>query len=185
MVESLFDTDARLRALNAGLEQQVVDRAAERALLWQVSPDLLSVIDLGSGTFDRVNPAWESVLGWSPEDLDGQPFARFVHPDDVGASAAAFERVRAGNPVLRFENRYRTNAGGWRWLSWVAIPERGKLYSTTRDVTEENAQAEALAIATAERDRMWQTSPDLLVMLGFDGVFPAREPGLDRRSWLR
>ena len=176
VAESLFDTDARLRALNAGLEQQVVDRAAERALLWQVSPDLLSVIDLGSGTFDRVNPAWELVLGWNPNEMDGQPFARFIHPDDIGASTAAFEQVRAVNPMLRFENRYCTKAGGWRWLSWVGVPEGGKLYSTTRDVTEEKAQAEALAIATAERDRMWQTSPDLLVTLGFDGVFRRANP---------
>ena len=165
-----------MRALNAGLEQQVVERAAERALLWQISPDLLSVIDLKSGTFDRVNPAWEPVLGWSPAEMDGQPFARFVHPDDVSASAAAFEQIRAGNPVLRFENRYCTKAGDWRWLSWVAVPERGKVYSTTRDITDERAQAEALAIATAERDRMWQTSPDLLVMLGFDGVFRRVNP---------
>ena len=39
-------------------------------------------------------------------------------------------------PVINFENRYRTKSGAWRWLSWVAVPENGKVYFTTRDVTE-------------------------------------------------
>ena len=167
----LLSSEARLRQLNADLEDEVVERAKERALLWQISPDLLSVIDLSTATFDRVNPAWTQTLGWTSEEMDGQPFMRFVHPDDVDASIAAFSEVLAGRPVLRFENRYRTKSGLWRWMSWVAVSESGKIYSTTRDISDEKAQAEALAVATAERDRMWRTSPDLLLVLGFDGVF--------------
>ena len=169
-------SEARLRTLNADLEKRVVERATERALLWQISPDLLSVIDLATASFDRVNPAWELALGWTEAEMDAQPFERFLHPEDVGATIAAIEKVLVGNSVLRFENRYRTKAGHWRWMSWVAVSEGGKLYSTTRDITEDKAHAEALAIATAERDRMWQTSPDLLAVLGFDGVFRRVNP---------
>ena len=174
--EARNTSEEALRALNADLERQVVERSSERARLWQVSPDLLSVIDLATGRVDRVNPAWTKALGWTPDEVDGQPYERFVHPEDLHASTAAFARARAGEPVLRFENRYRTNNGDWRWLSWVAVPEGGKLYSTTRDITDEKAGAEALAIATAERDLMWQTSPDLLVVLDFDGVFRRVNP---------
>jgi PAS domain S-box-containing protein len=166
----------RLRMLTADLEQQVADRAFERARLWQISPDLLSVMDIATASFDRVNPAWERTLGWSAEEIDGQPYQHFVHPEDVAESNAAFDKARAGGPVVRFENRCRNKAGDWRWLSWVAVPEGGKLYSTTRDVTDEKRQAEALAIATAERDRMWQTSPDLLLVVDFDGVFRRVNP---------
>ena len=172
----LVASEARLRTLNADLENEVVARASERALLWQMSPDLLSVIDLQKATFDRVNPAWRLTLGWTDEEIDGQPFGRFVHPDDLEASTKAFDQVIAGDPVLRFENRYRTKSGQWRWMSWVAMPDRGKLYSTTRDITEQKAQAEALAITTAERDRMWRTSPDLLLVIGSDGVFRRVNP---------
>ena len=172
----LIASEARLRTLNSNLEKEVVERASERALLWQVSPDLLSVIDLESATFDRVNPAWEAQLGWTDEDMYRQPFVRFVHPDDIAGSHAAFSEVLAGRPVLGFENRYRTKSGQWRWMSWVAVSESGKLYSTTRDITDDKAQADALAIATAERDRMWLTSPDLLVVLGFDGALRRVNP---------
>ena len=163
-------SEARLRALNADLEQQVADRTQERGRLWEVSPDLLSVIDLASATFDRVNPAWECTLGWTAEEMDGQRYERFVNPEDITASTVAFEKVRSGEPMLRFENRYRDKAGEWRWLSWVSVPQGGKLYSTTRDVTDAKAQAEALATATAERDRAWRLSQELLVSANSDGT---------------
>jgi len=50
------------------------------------------------------------------------------------------------------------------------------VYCTGRDVTEEKRQAQELAERTAERDHLWQTSPDLLLVLGFDGVFRRVNP---------
>ena len=137
----------QLRLLNADLEAQIVERARERATTWTVTSELLSVIDLDTGAFDRVNPAWESTLGWTPQQMEGSPFADFLLADDHLASAAAFEEVREGNPVLRFDNRYRTKDGDVRWLSWVAVPFEGKLYSSARDITSEHRQAENLAQA--------------------------------------
>ncbi len=136
-----------LLALNADLEREVVERSRERGLVWQHSLDLLSVIDMATATFDAVNPAWTAALGWSRGEIEGRPYADFVNPEDVGASAEAFERVRSGDAVLRFENRYRTKDGGWRWLSWAAVPEGGKLYSITRDITEEKARRVELEAA--------------------------------------
>ncbi|MGU3391894.1 ATP-binding protein [Sphingomonas sp. M1A8_2b] len=144
--EKLAAREAELRALNADLENQVVARGRERAVTWNVSPELLSVIDLATSRFDRVNPAWQT-LGWDPEVLEGAAYSDFVDPAHIASSAAAFEQVRSGEPVPRFENRYRAKDGSWHWLSWVAVPFEGKLYSSTRDVTIERRQAEELATA--------------------------------------
>jgi PAS domain S-box-containing protein len=141
----------RLRELNNTLELRVAETSAERDQIWRHSLDLLSVIDLADGTFDTVNPAWTVALGLTSEEVEGRPYEQFVHPDDAKASADAFERVRSGEPVTRFENRYRTKAGCWRWLSWVAVPEGGKLYSITRDVTDEKARQVELQDALAAR----------------------------------
>lgn len=141
----------RLRELNDTLERRVAETSAERDQIWRHSLDLLSVIDLVHGTFDTVNPAWSAALGWTADEIEGQPYAKFVHSDDVGASAEAFEVVRNGEPVRLFENRYRTRDGGWRWLSWVAVPESGKLYSITRDVSDEKTRQAELEGALAER----------------------------------
>ena len=92
------------------------------------------MIAIDTASFDRVNPAWGPALGWTADEMDGQPVERFVHPDDRDAMRAAFLEVFSADPILRFEIRYRTKTGGWRWLSWVAVPEGGKLYCTTRDI---------------------------------------------------
>jgi PAS domain S-box-containing protein len=139
--------ETKLRVLNAHLEEQVVSRGRERALIWTVSPELLSVIDLQTGCFDSVNPAWTVTLGWTTDELQGSSFTDFLLDDDAERTAKAFEEVRSGAPVLNFDNRYRTANGEWRWLSWVAVPLDGKLYSNARDVTVERGQAATLALA--------------------------------------
>ena len=125
-------------------EAALAEHTAVRERSWSYTPDLLSVIDMPSAAFERVNPTWAATLGWSAEEVEGRQYADFLHPEDASASAAAFEAVRQGKPVLRFENRYRTKAGDWRWLSWVAFPEGDKLYSSTRDVTADKERAAAL-----------------------------------------
>jgi PAS domain S-box-containing protein len=172
---ALRDSEARLRQLNADLERQVIERSRERGRTWQVSPDLLCVIS-PEGRLESTNPAWQAVLGWSAEALAGMAWSGFVHPEDLDRSHAAFDRVRGGDPVLRFENRIRCRQGGHRWLSWVAVPEGDRIYASARDVTAGKEQAEALAERTAERDRVWRNSRDLLVVVGADGVFRAVNP---------
>lgn len=140
-------TEDALRALNANLEREVVERSRERGLIWQLSLDLLSVIDVESESFDTVNPAWTAALGWRSDDMVGRTYADFAHPDDMSSSTAAFEQVRLGNAAMQFENRFRAKNGEWKWLSWVSVPEGGKLYSVTRDVTEERRRQAELEAA--------------------------------------
>jgi PAS domain S-box-containing protein len=170
----------RLQALNAGLERRITEQLLARGRTWQVSPDILAVLD-GQGFFEAVNPAWEASLGWSAEELASTIFLEFVHPDDRARTLEAWQDTLLHNtPVLRFDNRYLHKAGGVRWLSWVAVPDEGKLYCSARDVTrEKRAQAE-LVTRTGERDRMWNTSPDLMLLIDSDGWLRRVNP-----AWMR
>ncbi|MGI4955681.1 MAG: PAS domain-containing protein [Janthinobacterium lividum] len=140
-----------LRRLNDRLEEEVTARADERSRTWQVSTDLLGVAN-ADGYFERTNPAWTTVLGWTEAELAAHPFISLVHPEDRTRTQAAFDQLRAGKPVLRFENRYRTRAGDFRWLGWVAVPEGDRFYCSARDITFDRNQAAQLAERTAERD---------------------------------
>ncbi|HEY0205203.1 MAG TPA: PAS domain-containing protein [Acetobacteraceae bacterium] len=173
--EALRDSEVRLLELNANLERRIVERSRDRGRTWQVSPDLLAVFSL-RGQFESTNPAWQAVLGWSAEELDHASYPAFVHPDDRERSHAAFEQLKRGEPVLHFENRYRCKQGGYRWLSWVGVPEAGRFFCSARDVTPIKEQAAALAERTRERDRVWRNSRDLLVIIGADGIFRAVNP---------
>ncbi|RYG34813.1 MAG: PAS domain S-box protein, partial [Burkholderiales bacterium] len=88
----------RLRELNADLERQVAERTLARGRTWQLTPDLLGVLD-AEGRFEASNPAWQSVLGWSEEEMRAFSWRDLVHPDDVRSSEAAWaEAAEKGLP---------------------------------------------------------------------------------------
>ena len=113
------------------------------SLTWKVSPDMFCILDR-EGRFVAVNPAWKATLGWSKDEIEGKPFVDFLHPDDLERSLEAFEVVKTGKPVLRFENRYRARNGDYHWFSWVAVPDEERFYCTVRDVTEDKDRIELL-----------------------------------------
>ncbi|WP_295517048.1 PAS domain S-box protein [uncultured Pseudomonas sp.] len=136
-----------MTALNDELERQVSARTAERDQIWQCSTDPLCVASL-DGFFLSLNPAWVRTLGWTLEELKAEPFAAFVHPDDLAATRQAFSALVQGKPVSNFENRYRHRDGSYRWLSWNAVYNDGLIYATVRDVSQQRQNA--LDLANAE-----------------------------------
>ncbi|WP_409568342.1 PAS domain S-box protein [Methylobacterium sp. E-041] len=169
-------TATALRDLNVDLEHKVAERALARGKTWRVSPDIMGVLN-ADGYFEASNPAWADVLGWSEEEVARTVFFDFIHPDDQAVTHAAWDAaIQLGSPALRFENRYRHRDGTWRWLSWVAVPDEGKVYCSARDITAIKESEAELAARTVERDRMWETSPDLMLIIDFEGVFRRVNP---------
>jgi PAS domain S-box-containing protein len=135
--------ELELQALAASLEQQVAERTAERDRVWRNSRDLLVVLN-AEGTLHLANPAWQAVLGYAPEDVNGKNYADFVLPDDVSSTGAALATAIGVHDVSAFENRCRHADGSFRWISWHTSMENAFVFAYGRDVTEEKAQAEAL-----------------------------------------
>lgn len=144
--EALRASEARLRLLNADLERQVIERAQARGLTWKLSPDLLGALN-SKGYFETANPAWETVLGWTEAEVLSMSIFELLHPEDAEHTRAGFELTQVGQPALHFVNRYRCKDGGYRWISWVGIPEEGYVYCTGRDVTAERAAEAELTVA--------------------------------------
>ncbi|MDB6001230.1 MAG: hybrid sensor histidine kinase/response regulator, partial [Rhizobacter sp.] len=151
---ALRRSEGRLLALNADLERQVAERAHERGLFWQLTSDLLGVLN-AAGHFEKSNPAWEVVLGWSEDEVQHTPIFLLVHPDDLEATRECLDWLTAGQPMLNFVNRYRCKDGTYRWLSWTGVPEEGKYYCSGRDITEEK-QAQLALNRTQEALRQSQ-----------------------------
>jgi PAS domain S-box-containing protein len=114
-------------------------RRAERDLVrfFDLSPDLFCVAGL-DGFFYRVNANFSRVLGYTDAELLARPFLDFVHPEDHGRTLGEMEKLSQGIPVIRFRNRYRDAAGGYRWFEWTAksIPEERVIFAVARDVTD-------------------------------------------------
>lgn len=135
----------------------------EIGLMWRVSPDMMCVID-ATGRFTAVNPAWDSTLGWTESDMVGQSYWSFLHSDDIARSAEAFEALVGGNPVLRFENRYRSKEGVHHWFSWNAVPDDALFFCTVRDVTDAKENEDIIA----GHDQETRLREEFLAVLGHD-----------------
>ena len=130
-----IEAEKALRELNDTLEQRVVAETRERLQIWNVSQDLLVVTDL-DGKYLSVNPAWTAVLGWSEAELLGKTSQWLLHPDDRAKTRAETEHLAAGKITQRFVTRFRHKDGSYRWLSWKAVQDQGRIYAMGRDVTE-------------------------------------------------
>ncbi len=157
-----------LRALNLELERKVIERTQARGITWQLSPDLLGALN-ADGYFETSNPAWQTLLGWSEDEVAARPVWDLVHPDDVERTRAGFDLTRQGTAAIKFPSRYRCKNGDYRWISWVGVPEDGMVYCSGRDITDEKA-------AEAERDHLWTLSEDMLARADYSGGLSAVNP---------
>ncbi|MFP5296246.1 MAG: sensor histidine kinase, partial [Alphaproteobacteria bacterium] len=128
---------------------------AHLSTFFDVSLDLLVIRDLEGRTV-KVSRSWETVLGHRPEDMEGRPLLRFLHPEDAAATRISVHEVenrKPGDPVLGFINRYRHADGSYRILEWRAQRYGDLIYGVARDVTDriaaDRARAEARAAAEA------------------------------------
>jgi PAS domain S-box-containing protein len=149
----IFEPTADLKAMITVICSQIglyVERkwtAEELDRFFKLSLDLLCVATF-DGFFVRVNPAWQTVLGYTEDELRVTPFMDFVHPEDQAATVKAMSALLTGELVLDFENRYRAKGGSYRWLQWRSAPfaKQGLIYAAARDVTERK-------LAEEERER--------------------------------
>jgi diguanylate cyclase (GGDEF)-like protein/PAS domain S-box-containing protein len=109
---------------------------ARIARLFEMTSDLLATISL-EGRFTLLNPAWESLLGWTLEELQSKPMREFMHPDDVEPTLTVMQAAGEQRAQLEnFTNRFRHRDGSWRWLLWSARRDGETWYAAVKDVTD-------------------------------------------------
>ncbi len=139
------NTIIEVKAIDGDCRKEV-QSTLECACTWNENPDLLGVLT-GDGYFESCNPTWYTTLGWTEEEILNTSILALIHPDDVERTACGFEEVKAGQPILRFENRYRCKDGQYRSISWVAALDAGKVHCSGRDMTAETEARAELASA--------------------------------------
>ncbi|NTU67342.1 MAG: PAS domain S-box protein [Chlorobiaceae bacterium] len=110
--------------------------------LFNLVPDLVAS-STPAGCLTKVNAAWQSTLGYTPEELLSRSGFDLVHPDDTEHSHRELQKILAGGTSRSFVNRFRAKDGSWHWLEWNTIYKSGEaLYSIARDITERIRQEE-------------------------------------------
>jgi PAS domain S-box-containing protein len=133
--------------------QRVRRQLAERNRLFElISENAADMIAVVGQNGERLynSPAYEKVLGYSPEDLTASPVEQ-IHPDDRARVLGAAEKARITGRGERLEYRIRHKDGSWRVLESTASAIRGTQGATeglvvvNRDITDRKRTEEMLA----------------------------------------
>ena len=174
--QTLLESEARLtRALEAG-ELGAWELDMETLAAWR------------SPQHDRIFGYEAPLPEWSYDTFIGH-----VVPEDRDLVNSRFEETIASQGRWDFECRIRRADGELRWI-WAQgridsefDGKSQRMKGMVRDVTERRLTEEALrelnetleqqvAHRTAERNRVWEMSRDLLAVMGFDGTLKAINP---------
>jgi PAS domain S-box-containing protein len=98
----------------------------------------------------------------------------FVHPDDYQATVEAGDRLRRGESLTSFENRYRHKDGSYRWLSWNSrsLLDQKLMFSVARDITDEKTARQALESEVSFRNSIVKGAAEGLAVCHEIAEFP-------------
>lgn len=127
------------------LSRQIGETESLLSTFWHLSPNLFCIVR--DGKFEKVNPAWETVLGYSEAELIGAEYLPIIHPDDHGMTREV-EKILADNKkVFFFNTRFLNKTDNtYRIIEWTSIEDlhTKRIYACGVDRTEELQRAEAL-----------------------------------------
>jgi diguanylate cyclase (GGDEF)-like protein/PAS domain S-box-containing protein len=133
--------------------QRIRHQLSERDQLFQLvsenAADMIAVVD-SDGRRLYNSPAYQKVLGYSPEELRATSSIEQIHPDDRPRVLRAAEKARLSGQGERVEYRMRHKDGSWRILESTACTTRDargqtdKLVIVNRDITQRKRTEELL-----------------------------------------
>lgn len=162
-------------------ERRQADEALKKSeekyrLMVENTHDIIYTLSI-DGVFTYVSPTWTFLLGYSADQVTGNSFQPFVHPDDVANCMAFLQKVK--NTKQRqdgVEYRVKHIDGSWRWHTSGGVPLLDKsgeivgFYGIATDITErKHAEIELLEkevqyhnLADSSMALIWTSGTDKL-----------------------
>ena len=136
VVLSVHDISDREKAEKAVQESEERYRS-----LVEAAPDVIYTISAEDGSLTSLNPAFETLTGWSRAEWLGKPFMEIVHPDDRSAAVETFQKALRGEAPPLYQLRVLSKSGEYLVGEFTSTPlmKGGKVVGElgiARDITE-------------------------------------------------
>jgi PAS domain S-box-containing protein len=140
--------------------------------LFSLSNDLVCIAGK-DGFFKKINPAFETILGWDKEFILKTNSVDLAHPDDVEIAREDLSDLGAGLYKPQVTHRVRTKNGDYRTIQWETTPEpfTDNLFCIGRDVTSEKQKELQLAISEDRLRAFFENSQGLMCTHDLQGKF--------------
>ncbi len=135
------------------------------------------------GWLDWFNSRVYAYTGEVHGGLDGEAWLRMVHPDDVQVTAERWQAALASGSVFETEFRLRDATHVYRWHLSRAVPllnAQGVITAWVGTNTDIDAQKRAEETYAQDRERLWTTSQDILLVCDYECRVTAINPSAQR-----
>ncbi len=151
--------------------------------------DIIFTID-SQGTYTYISPNVSVILGYDPEELQGQAFNRFVHPDDYEICLQAWQLAQAEGKASGVEIRVLHQNGQWHWMSChtstILNPDQTySLLGISRDITERKQAEDELRLSEAKFRTLYETTSAAVVLANEQGIFDCNSAAVELLGYSR
>ena len=167
------------------IRRQLFEREELFRLISDNATDMIAVVDMdGRRIYNSFS--YQTVLGYSPEELKASSSLEQVHPDDRDRVKLAAEQARATGVGQTLEYRIRHKNGTWRVLESTASVIRNskgapeKFVIVNRDITDRKLALEAFRLADAGFRSVVEDAPYGIYRANSEGQLFRVNPALQK-----
>jgi PAS domain S-box-containing protein len=175
-------------------EQQLRESEKSFRLMADAVPQIVWITN-AEGEAEFFNRQWTDYTGVPYQRTTAaQVAADHVHPEDGPATIEVFDEARRTGTTFQVEHRIRSKNGEYRWFLVRSVPYRDpgtgeivRWFGASVDIHDRKLAEAALhdlnetleaqvAARSAERDRLWNLSQDMLARADYGGMMSAVSP---------
>ena len=166
------------------VEQELHESEERYRSLVEAAPDVIYTVSAEDGSLTSLNPAFETLTGWSRAEWLGKPLVGIVHPDDLPVAVETLQKASRGETQPPFELRVLSKSGEYLVGEFTSTPhvKDGKVVGElgiARDITGRQRAEEALRDSEKRFRLLFERAPLSYQSLNENGCFIDVSP-----AWL-